>query len=94
MIHLTATFHAQPGKEQQLKQVLSAALEPTRNEEGCVSYQLFQDKDDACHFMFKEHFKDQAAFDSHGKSEHFNCLIRDIEDLVACAPKLVFLNEI
>ncbi len=36
MIHLTATFHAQPGKEQQLKEVLTQALEPTRNEEGCV----------------------------------------------------------
>ena len=56
MIHLTATFHAQPGKEQELKAVLTRALEPTRNEEGCVRYQLFQDKDNACHFVFQEQF--------------------------------------
>lgn len=52
MIHLTATFHAQLGKEQELKEVLTRALEPTRNEEGCVRYQLFQDKDNTCHFVF------------------------------------------
>ncbi len=52
MIHLTATFHAQPGKEQQLKEVLTQALEPTRNEDGCVRYQLFQDKDNASLLRF------------------------------------------
>lgn len=57
MIHLTATFHAQLGKEQQLKEVLTQALEPTRNEEGCVRYQLFQDKDTRATSFFKSNLK-------------------------------------
>ena len=38
MIHLTATFHAQSGKEQQLKEVLTQALEPTRNEDSFFTH--------------------------------------------------------
>ena len=37
--------------------LISAIIAPTRNEEGCVRYQLFQDKDNACHFVFQEQFK-------------------------------------
>ncbi len=94
MIHLTATFHAQLGKEQQLKEVLTQALEPTRNEEGCVRYQLFQDKDNASHFVFQEQFKDQEAFEFHGKTEHFARLNNQIENLLECEPKLAFFNEL
>ncbi|HIF5640334.1 TPA: putative quinol monooxygenase [Vibrio parahaemolyticus] len=94
MIHLTATFHAQPGKEQQLKEVLTQALEPTRNEDGCVRYQLFQDKDNASYFVFQEQFIDQEAFEFHGKTEHFARLINQIENLLECEPKLAFFNEL
>ena len=94
MIHLTAAFHAKPEHTSTLKQALEAMLVPTRNEEGCVRYQLFQDKDNASHFVFQEQFKDQQAFDLHGKTEHFSLLISQIDNLLECEPKLAFFNEL
>lgn len=44
MIHVTAAFVAQAGKETQLHSVLTAMLEPTRNEQGCLRYVLLKDK--------------------------------------------------
>ncbi len=94
MIHVTATFNAKSGKEQELKQVLVQALEPTRSEDGCIRYQLFQEKDNPTCFIFQEQFKDLDAFEFHGKTEHFAQLIRQIENLLANDPKIVFLDEL
>ncbi|GAK24410.1 hypothetical protein JCM19052_5071 [Vibrio sp. JCM 19052] len=94
MIHLTAAFHAKPDCVSQLKQALEAMLEPTRNETGCVRYHLFQDKNDPSQFLFQEQFADQAAFDEHCKTVHFQTLLSEIDGLLASEPKITFLDEL
>ncbi|MGR5232605.1 putative quinol monooxygenase [Vibrio sp. WZ-1] len=94
MIHLTAAFHAKPEHALQLKQALEAMLEPTRNEAGCLRYQLFQDKNDSTQFLFQEQFADQAAFDQHCKTEHFQTLLASLDGLLLSEPKLTFYEEL
>ncbi|MGI9920414.1 putative quinol monooxygenase [Vibrio owensii] len=94
MIHLTAVFHAKPNCVSQLKQSLEAMLEPTRNEAGCVRYQLFQNKKDLSQFLFQEQFADQVAFDAHGKTTYFQDLLSEIDGLLTSEPKIAFLDEL
>jgi quinol monooxygenase YgiN len=70
-IILNVHMEAAPGSEEELAEQLGALLEPTRQEPGCVAYELHRDPEHAGKFMFYERFKDQKAFDDHINSAHF-----------------------
>jgi quinol monooxygenase YgiN len=48
--------------------------EASRREPGCVHYIPVQDPDDPRSFLFYEQYVDEAAFEAHGASEHFQRL--------------------
>lgn len=50
-------------------------VEKTRQEERCVSYDLFIDQKDSGHFVFIEEWPDRAALDAHCATEHFARLV-------------------
>ena len=60
-----AEFIAKEDKINELKAALNSLLKPTKNEEGCVSYELHQALDNPYKFTMIEKYKDQAAFDFH-----------------------------
>ncbi|MBW4580031.1 MAG: antibiotic biosynthesis monooxygenase [Tildeniella nuda ZEHNDER 1965/U140] len=45
--------------------------EPSRTEEGCVSWEYFQDTTDPNTFVFIEEWTGKEAFDFHFHTEHF-----------------------
>ncbi|SON50085.1 putative quinol monooxygenase [Vibrio tapetis] len=94
MIHLTATFHAKPGLEHQLRTLLQGMLTPTRAEPGNLRYQLFQAKSNSAKFTFQEQFADQATYDEHCKAEHFTALLISLEGLLSQEPEIIFYNEL
>ena len=63
---------AVPGHEEELAEHLHGLLEPTRQEPGCLLYELHRDPEDAGKFMFYEEWADQAALDSHNVSPHIS----------------------
>ena len=52
---LVVALRAKPGKEEQLKRDLRAVVEPSRQEPGCLRYELFEDRSDSSLFVFIEH---------------------------------------
>jgi|SRR5579862_535469 len=60
-----------PGREQELENELQALLAPTREEPGCIAYELHRDPEDSGKFLFYEKFKDQAALSNHLDTPHF-----------------------
>ncbi len=70
-IVLNVHMEAVPGREQDLERELSALLEPTRKESGCLAYELHRDPEHPGRFMFYEKFKNQVALDQHLNSLHF-----------------------
>lgn len=68
---LNVHFKAVSGQEEVLFGLLSALIEPTRAEAGCMIYELHRDPEDKGKFMFYERFVDQAALDFHGATPHF-----------------------
>ena len=68
---LNVHMEAVPGREQDLARELTALVEPTRKESGCVAYELHRDPENPAKFMFYERFKSQAALDDHVNTPHF-----------------------
>ncbi|HEY0594920.1 putative quinol monooxygenase [Sphingopyxis sp.] len=50
-------------------------VEATRAEPLCIAYDLFEDRKDPGHFIFVEEWPDQAALDTHCRTEHFMRLV-------------------
>jgi len=50
-------------------------IERTRQEPGCIAYDLFVDHEDPGHFVFIEEWSDRAALDAHCRTDHFTRLV-------------------
>lgn len=94
MIHLTATLHAKADHKQTVRQLAQEMLAPTRQEPGCMRYELFEQQATEGVFLFQEQFVDQAAFDSHCQSEHFKKFIAALDGLLAEEPVLQFYSAL
>ncbi|MED2973809.1 Quinol monooxygenase YgiN [Bacillus sp. OV194] len=81
-IAVSATLTAKPGREEEAQNVLLEVLKHSRNEEGCLHYNLHQSQDDPKVFMLYELWKDQNAIDSHIESAHYQTYRTNIEPLI------------
>jgi quinol monooxygenase YgiN len=69
-LDVVAVLKAKPGSEQIVRDALHALVEPTRNEEGCVSYDLFISLADPSTFITVEKWHSQADLDAHMGTPH------------------------
>ena len=87
-VHVLAHYVAQPGKENELRTVLTALVAPTRRELGCYQYDLLVEPHDPRRFCFVERWDDDAALDQHLQTAHVTTALRQVEDLVAEPPDI------
>ncbi|MBC8872238.1 MAG: antibiotic biosynthesis monooxygenase [Planctomycetes bacterium] len=73
-IILTAMVKAKTGQEEAVKKALMSMVEPTRQEPGCLCYNLHQSKSAPTNFMFYEQWASKKALDAHGKTPHMKAL--------------------
>ena len=69
-IDVVAHIHAAAGHEDVVREALESFVAPTRLEEGCLRYDLFQDISDPSKFTFIEEWASPAALQKHSQSEH------------------------
>lgn len=69
-LHVVAHLHAAAGNQDFVREVLQGFCEPTRQEDGCLRYDLFQDVTDPTRFTFIEEWTSAEALDAHSKSAH------------------------
>ena len=72
---------ARKGKENQLRALLQDMLVPTRAEQGCESYELYE-SDSKGRFYFDETWESKAALDKHKATPHFKHLEQAIAELL------------
>lgn len=56
---------AKKGKEERLQKALQALIEPSRQEPGCLAYELWQDLHNPLSFIMYEHFQNREALEKH-----------------------------
>jgi quinol monooxygenase YgiN len=71
---LTAMVKAKPDAVEAVKDALMSLVGPTRQEPGCLCYNLHQSKTDPTEFLFYEQWANKDAFDAHGKTPHMKAL--------------------
>lgn len=87
-IRVVALFNAKPNKIDELKATLKGFIEPTRKEEGCIFYELQQNKENPLDFVFVEEWKDELTLARHLESPHIREAGPKIGDLVTSPPDI------
>jgi quinol monooxygenase YgiN len=64
--HVTAKVDQQDLVHSELKKLIA----PTREEDGCVQYDLHRDNSDPAHFMFYETWDSRELWQQHMGSQH------------------------
>ena len=70
-INIVATFVAKEGKADELLQAMYALIKPTRQEEGCLRYELHQSVNNPRECTMIERFKGEKALDFHIAQPYF-----------------------
>ena len=68
---VSATWTAEPGKEDVVLDAIEKLTPVSRQEPGNLYYQAYQDPAEPTVFRLFEVYADEEAYQAHGSSEHF-----------------------
>ena len=91
---VTAQIKAKAGMEAQVRQELLSLIGPSRNDPGCVNYDLHQAVDNPALFLFHENWTSQALLDQHLQQAHVRAALERLAGLVAEAPVITLWRPI
>jgi quinol monooxygenase YgiN len=81
-IVITAILKGKPGIENQLYEALQQVVQPSRNDSGCIKYQLHKSVDEEGVFVFYEVWRDEESLKKHIESDHYKVYRQQAEQLV------------
>ena len=82
-LRVVAHVSAKPDKIDETRQALTALIDPTRAENGCIKYELLQNNEDPTDFAFVEEWSDDSTLDTHLQTDHINHVVSKAEELFA-----------
>jgi quinol monooxygenase YgiN len=93
---LTVIVHmrAKPGREQQLRDELTALVEPTSKEDGFVNYDLHVSIEDPAVFFLYENWESGEALDTHFQAPHLVRFVSLTDELLDGGLNLTRLQRI
>lgn len=71
---LVVRMKAKAGEEDRAVAIMEELAAASRQEPGCELYIPCRDPEDPSSFLFYEQYRDKAALEEHGASEHFQRL--------------------
>jgi quinol monooxygenase YgiN len=92
-IRVIARALARAGKEDQLRNILVAMLTPTRAEQGCRLYELYESSNRGLYYFY-EKWESQDALERHIETPHYKQLAQDVRDLLESAFEVNVLDRI
>lgn len=87
-IRVIAKVLSLPNTLEDTKALLISLVEPTRKEEGCISYELWQNQENPNEFSFVEEWVDQAALEAHFLTPHFLEARKKVDELLILQPQI------
>jgi quinol monooxygenase YgiN len=82
-LRVIARVKARSEKVDELRALLIGLIVPTRQEPGCITYEMLQNKGDATEFTFVEEWTDEAALESHFRTSHIQDALKKLPNLLA-----------
>jgi quinol monooxygenase YgiN len=94
-IALLAKLKVQPGKDAEFEAAAKEMIATVRTAEpGTLAYILHKNTKDPTEFIYYEVYKDQEAFEAHGKTDHMRAFGGKIGAILAGRPELTFISEV
>ena len=75
MILLIAKNTVQEGKQREFVALAKKMIENTRQEEGCIYYDLVADQNDEQVYFFIEKYKNEQAVEYHRSTDYFRTIV-------------------
>ncbi|MHC4992108.1 MAG: putative quinol monooxygenase [Planctomycetota bacterium] len=81
-VTVVATIRARSETLEQVREILLGLLEPTRAEEGCINYDMYQDLDEPRCFVFHENWTSRAHLERHLAMPHLQAGLEQLQEVV------------
>ena len=88
MLVIHATFPVEPDSHEAALELTRELAERSRAEDGTIDYRVTTDVEDENVFRFFERYEDEAAFDAHAETDHFQEFAAALPDLLAGEPEV------
>jgi len=88
MIVLHATFPIDPDHREEALELADALVDESNEEDGMIDYRATTDVQDENVLRFFEQYEDQAAFEAHSQTDHFQRFEERLPDLLAGEPEV------
>lgn len=88
-LRVVARMVAFPDRIEEAKALLIAIVAPTRQEPGCIRYELLQNQLNPTEFVFIEEWESEAALNTHLSSPHISEALAQVPLLMASGPEIV-----
>jgi quinol monooxygenase YgiN len=76
---VVALIRAKSQYTEDIYEGLRGLIEPTLPEEGCINYDLHQDRDDPALFVFHENWETEWHLEQHLESDHIKAFLASAE---------------
>ena len=94
-VHVIAMFVAAAGKERELGELLGTLIEPTRQEAGCLRYDLLQGiPGESGDFVFIEEWESEETLDAHSRSAHLQEVGKKVGPLLGAPANIARYRQI
>jgi len=80
---IVSNIHAHPDKIDLVKAELEKLIPITRDEEGCIQYDLHQNNENPAHFLFYENWESRELWQKHMNAPHLETYMKATEGAVA-----------
>ena len=94
MVKLIARLSAKPGQEKVLTNALRELAAPSREEAGCILYDVCAVKDAPGELLVLEEWESQDALDRHMATPHFKAFLAKAGDALAGEPGLEIIERV
>lgn len=91
-LSLVAFLYAKPGKEAELSARLTALVDASRAEPGCINYDVHQSEDDPTVFVMYENWTERAELDRHFTMPYMQQMVAALPDLLRAPLEMHYLN--
>jgi quinol monooxygenase YgiN len=89
-----AQIKARPGQEGAVRRELLSLVAPSRNDAGCLNYDLHQAQDNPALFLFHENWTSKAHLDAHLQKPALQAVLGRVGQLVAEPPQITLWEKI
>jgi quinol monooxygenase YgiN len=93
-VTVVARVQARRGKEDQVRCECLALIAPSRREEGCINYDLYQSTDDPSVFVFFENWLRREHVEKHLEMPHCQEFDQRTEGMLIGSEEITFLEKV